>query len=120
MRISILLAGLLAFTACAGGSEKSDTEASDTDASETDTPSDTDATDTEALDGGELFSTHCSSCHGSDGTGTGNGPNIVGEVSRHSDEDIIDVILNGEDRMPAIEVTEEEAQLIVDWMRENF
>jgi mono/diheme cytochrome c family protein len=39
-----------------------------------------------------------------------------------SDQQIIDVILNGAGRneMPAIPVTEEEAQRIVDYMRESF
>ena len=54
------------------------------------------------------------------GTGGANGPNIVPQLDRLSDAQIIRVILEGEGRMPAQDVTEEEAQAIVDHMRANF
>lgn len=90
-----------------------------------DTSADTD-TDTgveEVLTGAELYEAHCASCHGDDGRGVRNkGPDLTGEIGRMSDAQIIEIILNGKGRneMPAIDVTEEEAQRIVDFMRESF
>lgn len=72
-----------------------------------------------AEDGASLYATYCESCHGPDGRGTSSGPDITREL-HHTDADIIAVILNGRDEMPAILVTEEQAQLIVDYMRATF
>jgi mono/diheme cytochrome c family protein len=88
-------------------------------------PIDTDLVDTEvidtevALDGAALFATHCSSCHAADGTGTSIGADITGELGK-SDSQLKNVMLNGEGAMPAVAVTDEEAQAIVDWMRDTF
>jgi mono/diheme cytochrome c family protein len=98
----------------------SDTD-SDTDA-DTDTDTDTDAdtdTDTAAIDGGAVFGDTCAHCHGPDGTGTQNGPDITGELWR-PDAQLLRIILDGKNRMPAQPVTEEEAQAVVDWMRAGF
>ncbi len=75
--------------------------------------------DTAALAAGaDLYSIHCAACHSPDGTG-GTGPDITSEVDEE-DEELIEMILEGEDDMPAANVTPEEAQLIVDWMRTAF
>ena len=80
---------------------------------------DVDPIDTAALArGAELYSVHCAACHSPDGTG-GTGPDITRELDEE-DEEIIEIILEGEDDMPAASVTPEEAQLIVDWMRTAF
>ena len=42
---------------------------------------------------------------------------IKGEVNKHTDAQLIQVILNGHGTMPAIDVTEEEAQAILDYLR---
>jgi len=73
------------------------------------------------LDGEGLYATHCASCHGVGGEGVdGVGPGLGGEVDRHDDEFLVDVILNGEDDMPPTAVSEGEAQAIVDWLRILF
>lgn len=73
------------------------------------------ALDGDATAGGDLYQTNCSACHGADGQGTSQGPNIVEEVAEHSDESTISTILNGEDEMPAFEdtFTDEEAADLV-------
>ena len=73
-------------------------------------------TGTEA-DGEALYSNHCASCHGADGQGLDDaGPDIVHEL-HHNDAKLIDVILNGDGDMEPVDVTEAQAQLIVDYMR---
>ncbi len=109
MRV-LALVPLLVLFACGGGKDGTDPVDSDT-PEESDTPP--------ALDGGELFGDVCAVCHAADGTGTAAGPNITGEL-RKSDEQLIDIMRNGDGRMPAQDVSREEAQAIVDWMRETF
>jgi len=110
----------LALLACPASPDSGGDTATDT---SNDTAADTDTGVEEALTGAELYEAHCSACHGDDGTGVRNqGPNIVPELAKLSDEQIVEIILNGKGRneMPAIGVTEEEAQRIVDFMRESF
>lgn len=67
-----------------------------------------------------LYAVHCERCHGADGDGTDDGPELGAGVGRHSDGQLVNTILNGEGDMPAIGVTDDEAQLIVDYLRELF
>ena len=62
------------------------------------------------------------SLHGADGTGTREGPDLTRELPRLSDDQIVEIILNGKgyDEMPPIEVSEAEARAIVAWMRAGF
>ena len=48
--------------------------------------------------GETLYGANCASCHGADRAGTSAGPDIRGEIEGG---ETIDVILNGEDTMPA-------------------
>jgi cytochrome c551 len=47
--------------------------------------------------GAIVFADNCAACHGADGTG-GSGPDITGEDDQ---DEVTDVVLNGEDEMPA-------------------
>ncbi len=49
--------------------------------------------------GEALFGVHCASCHGADRAGTAAGPDIRNEVDEAGE--VIDIILTGEDTMPA-------------------
>jgi mono/diheme cytochrome c family protein len=116
-----VLSLLLTLVACPStGGETAET------AAETGTPDsggDTDTAPPVPLTGAELYDEFCVGCHGADGRGVQNrGPGITSKIDEMSDQQIIDVILNGAGRneMPAIPVTEEEAQRIVDYMRESF
>lgn len=70
-------------------------------------------------DGESLYADHCASCHGADGHGTSSGPDLVREL-HHTDEELVQVILNGKGDMAAVAITEEQAQMIVSWVRENL
>jgi mono/diheme cytochrome c family protein len=74
--------------------------------------------------GVELYEINCASCHGIDGTGPENGPedgtNLEQEVERHTDAQLIGIILNGEGDMEPVDVTEDEAVKIVDYLRNEL
>ncbi len=70
-------------------------------------------------DGESLYGTHCEACHAADGTGSGVGPDITHEL-HHSDEQLIQVILEGDGDMDPVAVSADEAQLIVDFMRSSW
>jgi len=71
-------------------------------------------------DGAQLFATYCAGCHGPDGTGAGFAPNIHEDVHEEDLDELIEVILEGDDDMPPISVTHDQALAIVLWMRATF
>ena len=67
-------------------------------------------------DGPSLYIDACASCHGNVGQGTVQGPDL-GIVTMGMDVDeVVDVILMGTDAMPPIAMTEEEAELVADFL----
>lgn len=110
MRSGWLLAAALLASAC-----NNDTTTDDTDAV---ADSDTDM-GSSGPDGGALYASTCAPCHGADGKGTKLAPNITRDLGK-SDQQLIGIMRNGREEMPPQNVTEEEAQAIVDWMRETF
>ena len=66
-----------------------------------------------------LYERNCSECHGSDGMG-GIGPSIVEEVREEDDEEIWEVIFEGEDGMPPFTLMPQEVADIVAWLRIQF
>ena len=69
--------------------------------------------------GEELYLQHCSACHGADGQGNANGPGITHEL-HHTDDELVRVILEGKKDMEPVEISEEDARTIVEWMREQW
>ncbi|GAF65940.1 cytochrome c551 [Bacillus sp. TS-2] len=65
--------------------------------------------------GEELAQQSCISCHGGDLTG-GMGPDISNLEGTYSVEEIQDIILNGYESMPAINVNEVEADAIAQYL----
>ncbi|MCB9763527.1 MAG: cytochrome c [Alphaproteobacteria bacterium] len=117
MNRSLLVLALLA-VGC--GDKDADDSAATDDSSATTDDSAADDTGTLEMDGAVLYADHCETCHGPSGGGTASGPNIRPELGRHDDAFIVDVILNGHGDMEPVDVTAEQAQAIVDWMRANF
>ena len=71
----------------------------------------------DAVSGEEVVSANCASCHGVDGTG-GSGPNLVAEAGE-DDAEWVEVILGGEDSMPAFVdvLTDQEIADVLDWLK---
>jgi len=83
-----------------------------------DTATDEDESDVEAS-GAELYTQNCSGCHGTDGTGGTDAPGVINHVN-DSESELLDIILSGFGRMNAIPITEEEALLIIEYMKGDF
>lgn len=69
--------------------------------------------------GESLYLTYCASCHGQDGSGGADAPGVFNHLS-DTDEELMDIIINGFGRMAGIPLTDEEALMIIDYMRANF
>ena len=95
-----------------------DTDPDDTDPEDTNDPNNNDS-GSQTLNGAELYDLNCSGCHGADGEGTGNNPNII-QALNFSNDELSDIIIYGMDAMPAINLTEDEAMAIINYMRSNF
>jgi mono/diheme cytochrome c family protein len=63
--------------------------------------------------GAAVYETNCAGCHGTDATG-GSAPGILGEES----EEVVEVVLYGEDDMPAFAETLEDQAIadVVAWL----
>ena len=64
----------------------------------------------------------CFSCHGGDGKGSMRGPGLADEVEEHSDEQLRDVIKEGDGRMPAHKdrMSDDEIAQVLAWLRVSF
>lgn len=115
---------LFLLLACSDDGGDSATTKTDDSSSTTPTPTEDtslptdDSSTTPGLDGAQLYADTCAGCHGADGHG-GSAPDLSRELGK-TDAQLIEIILNGDGRMPPQDVTQEEAQAIVDWMRANI
>lgn len=71
----------------------------------------------EMLDGENLYFANCGSCHGPDGSGGTGGPNIRLKIPGETDDELLEIIIEGKDNMPAISITEAEARAIIAYVR---
>lgn len=69
--------------------------------------------------GASLYLSNCSGCHGSSGLGS-SGPSLRESVQEEDDEELWEVILEGEDDMPAIVLQPQQVADIVAWLRSIF
>ncbi|WP_163970022.1 cytochrome c550 [Oceanobacillus halotolerans] len=78
-----------------------------------------DAQEGETADDPEaIYESNCASCHGGDLSG-GGGPALTEVGSNRSKDEIQDIIINGTDGgMPAGMATNEEAEVLADWLSE--
>lgn len=72
----------------------------------------------ESVDAGEeVFQNNCATCHGDDLSGD-SGPDLTKVGSEMSEDDIHDIIENGQGSMPPGVVAGEEANLVAEWLSE--
>ena len=75
----------------------------------------------EALDGAALYDSNCAVCHGADGTGEdGQYPDLTVAVPTLTAEEINTIILDGQGTMPDLNIAEDEAQAITDYLVDTF
>ena len=69
-----------------------------------------------AVEGPRIFAVQCSRCHGADGRGADRGPDLVWGISEISQEEVVDVVLEGTPDMDPIELTLAEAEAVADYL----
>lgn len=81
-----------------------------------DTTSNGDTTETATLDAEKIVNAKCISCHGNNLEGRGNFPALDDIGARMTQEEILDVIENGQGRMPGKIISGEDAQAVAEWL----
>lgn len=91
--LTLVFGSALFLAACGGGDEE---------ATDTGTTTDEGATteETASADGEALVQQNCTTCHGGNLEGMGGAPSLADVGSRLSEEEILNVILNGQGGMP--------------------
>jgi mono/diheme cytochrome c family protein len=73
--------------------------------------------DPTAYDPSALYDQHCAVCHGADGMGVGDNPDVWAEL-HHTNEELLCALMEGIATMPAVPITAPEAWALLDWLRE--
>lgn len=74
----------------------------------------------EDIDGGPLYLEHCERCHGYDGRGTDAGADLRWRAGSMTADEIADVIVLGEGLMKPLDLSDEEASAVADFVLENL
>ena len=104
---TFMLGSALMLGACGG-------DDSGTEDTNTDTGSETTADASE-----QVAQQRCATCHGGNLQGMGNTPALNDVGSRYSEEEILDIIVNGQGSMPGGLVKGEEAEALAAWLAEK-
>ena len=110
--LAVIFGAGLMLAACGGG----DDEAKDT--STTDDGS-TGSSETASVDAEKIVNSKCITCHGGNLEGQGSFPAIADVGSRLSEDEILNVILNGQNAMPPKIIQGEEAEAVAAWLAEK-
>lgn len=70
-------------------------------------------------DGASIFATHCAGCHGTDGT-NGSAPDLSQAVPLLSDADLMNVLQNGQNYMPAPELDSSQEDMLFLHLRDLY
>jgi cytochrome c551 len=97
---SLLMGASLALAACGGGGDEGGGGGD---------------SDTASANGETLFAQTCAGCHGGDLQG-GAGPELAAIGSKYSQEEIENIIANGQGTMPPKLLEGEEASAVAEWL----
>ncbi|KHF37814.1 c-type cytochrome [Halalkalibacter okhensis] len=114
-KILLALGVVVALSACGGGDEAApaDEAAPVEDPAATDEAGEETAGEYDADAARASYEANCLACHGGNLEG-GGGPRLAGE--EHDPEHVYDVIINGQNTMPAINIPAEEAENLAQWI----
>lgn len=118
--LAALLGTVLMVSACGGGGDEGNEgdEGEETGMTETDDEAGgevTQATDAEKL----LEKGTCITCHGGNLEGAGSFPALNNVGSRLSEEEILNIILNGQGNMPPNLLEGTEAEVVAEWLAQQ-
>ncbi|SIS43079.1 cytochrome c551 [Salimicrobium flavidum] len=125
--LSVLFVAMLVLAACGGGGGDESSDDSGGDDTTTEEQEGMDEGNGDSGDSGgemdsaaaeEAYQTNCSSCHGGD-LGGGVGPALDSVGADYSEDEIVDIIQNGNGDMPAQDVDDETAQQIAGWLAQK-
>lgn len=113
--LALAFGSALFLAACGGGDDEANDTNKGTDETATEETTDNGGTaDTGA--GEELVMESCVTCHGGNLQGMGNTPSLADVGTRLSEDEILDVILNGRGGMPAGLLQGEDAEAAAAWL----
>lgn len=115
--LALLFGTALVLGACGGGDDTSDEGSSDSTTTTTEETTTDSGADT--AKGEELVKKNCTSCHGGNLEGMGNTPALSDVGSRLSEEEILDVIVNGRNAMPKGLLTGDDAKAAAAWLAQQ-
>ncbi|MCM3711159.1 cytochrome c551 [Sporosarcina luteola] len=75
--------------------------------------------ETAAVDEDKVFQANCATCHGGNLEGRGNAPALTNVGSELSEEEIHDIIQNGQNGMPGGLIKGEELDAVTKWLAEK-
>ena len=111
--LAVIFSAGLMLAACGGGDEESKPADNNNGTTE-------DAgTDTASVDPEKIVQAKCTSCHGGNLEGQGSFPSLADVGSRLSEDEILNVIENGRNAMPAHLIEGEEAEAVAAWLAEK-
>lgn len=84
-----------------------------------DVPVETPGADADAVDAEQVVNRACISCHGENLEGRGNFPPLDDVGARLSEEEILDIIINGQGAMPPRIIEGAEAEAVAEWLAEK-
>ena len=100
--LTLVFGSALFLAACGGGNDKDEAKSGDTAAQP---------------DGEKIVMTSCATCHGGQLQGMGTTPGLSDVGSRYSEDEILDIILNGKSGgMPAGLIQGEQAEAAAAWL----
>ena len=109
--LAALFGSVLMLSACGGGGDDEEVTMTDDEAG----GEVTQATDAEQL----LEKGTCITCHGGNLEGAGSFPSLNDVGSRLSEEEILNVILNGQGNMPGKLLEGTEAEVVAEWLSQQ-
>lgn len=102
--LAALFGATLVLGACGGGDKADDGGNGDTAA---------------GIDADKVYQANCASCHGGNLEGRGSAPSLANAGSTHSEEEIHDIIQNGQGGMPPGLIQGEELEAVAKWLAEK-
>jgi mono/diheme cytochrome c family protein len=74
----------------------------------------------DATNGATVYADNCAECHAADGSG-GIGPSLQGEASEEGGGEVVEVVLYGEDSMPAFpDLTDQEVADLLAFLQDEI
>lgn len=112
--LAVIFSAGLMLAACGGGDEESKPADNNNGTTTEDA-----GTDTASVDPEKIVQAKCTSCHGGNLEGQGSFPSLADVGSRLSEDEILNVIENGRNAMPAHLIEGEEAEAVAAWLAEK-